>query len=191
MILEKKECLHFEEVLNKSKEALKSKNPVLLKELSNQTIHSACNYQDAASITIAVILYSLSKLIEREDYNKVKNWDLFVKKFNATLDLAVLALKEENQEAYEKYILNSRNLLESNSINLKKYIQDILKKASINKGSKIYEHGISLEQTSKLLGISQWELSDYIGQKSLDVERAETITEKKRAKLALEFFGED
>ena len=116
-----KECIHIIEVLDNTKIALKNKNAIKLKDLSNKTIHSACNYQDSASITIAVMLYTLSKLIERNDYYKVKNWDLFVKKFNAVLDLAIQAIQKEDQEMYESYVLKARSLLESHSINLKRY----------------------------------------------------------------------
>jgi hypothetical protein len=189
MYLEKEECDHFQSVLQKTKEALTHKDATALRELSNQTIHSACNFQDSGSITIAVLIYALSKLVEREDYRKLKNWDAIIKKLNGILDIASKALVQKNFDAYEIYIKKSRQLLESLSVNLKPYIQDVLKKASINKGSKIYEHGISLEQTSKLLGITQWELSDYIGQRSVDVKQVQTIDVKKRAKMALEFFS--
>jgi CRISPR/Cas system-associated protein Cas7 (RAMP superfamily) len=46
-----------------------------------------------------------------------------------------------------------------------------------------------MEQTSKLLGITQWELSDYIGQSPIsEAKESQTVDIKKRAKLALEFF---
>lgn len=189
MYLEKEECDHFQAVLRKTKDALTHKDSTALRELSNQTIHSACNFQDSGSISIAVLVYALSKLVEREDYRKLKNWDSVVKKLNGIFGLADDALMQKKFDAYESYIQKSRQLLESLSVNLKPYIQDVLKKASINKGSKIYEHGISLEQTAKLLGITQWELSDYIGQRSYDVKQVQTVDVKTRAKMALEFFS--
>jgi uncharacterized protein YdcH (DUF465 family) len=190
MQLPKEEIQHQIKVLEQTKSALSNKNIIQLKELSNKTINTASSQQDSASITIAVLVYSLSKLVEREDYRRIKNWDTLVKKFNSFLDLAIKALNDENQEAYEKYIRQSRQILESQAIAMKQYIQDVLQKASINKGSKIYEHGISLEQTSKLLGITQWELSDYIGSRSFaDLKQNQTIDVKKRARMALEFFS--
>jgi len=189
MLLEKKECVHIIELLEKIKIALLNKDAVQLKELSNQTVHSSCHYQDSASITISVIIYALGKLVEREDYNKVKNWDAFTKKFNSILSLAIKAVNDDSQEKYEDYIKMARTSLESNAINLKKYIQEVLKKAAINKGSRIYEHGLSIEHTAKLLGITQWELSEYVGQKPLNHEQVHTIDIKKRAKIALEFFS--
>ncbi len=186
---DKKESEHVAGVLQQVQTALKSKDSMSLKELSNNTLHSASAQQDSASITIAVIVYTLSKLVEREDYKKMRNWEMFVQKFNALFDLAIKSLKEEKTKEYENYVLKARVLLESHAVSLKEYIQDVLKKASINKASKIYEHGISLEQTAKLLGVTQWELSDYIGQKTLDMKQDRTIDVKKRAKMALEFFG--
>lgn len=190
MILPKEEIEHQIAVLEKMKAALAGKNIFQLKELSNRTINTASAQQDSASITIAVIIYTLSKLVEREDYNKIRNWDAFVKKFNSIIDLAVAALADEKFDIYEKYVDRARQAIESQSIALKPYIQDVLKKASINKASRIYEHGVSLEQTAKLLGISQWELSDYIGSRDVaDMKQNQTMDVKKRAKLALEFFS--
>ncbi len=190
MDIPKKECVHVAQVLEKAKSALSNKKALELKELSNQTIHSACSHQDAESIIIATMLYALGKIIEREDYKKIREWDSFVKKFNAVLDLAISSLNEQNQTLYQKYITQARQLITSESVNLKQYIEDVLKKASLNKGSKIYEHGVSREQAAKLLGVSQWELSPYIGQSSKPEQKQEqTIDVKQRAKMALEFFS--
>ena len=185
----KEECVHITSVLEQTKNALVMKDVIKLKDLSNQTIHSACAQQDSASITIAVIIYSISKLIERDDYMKIEKWDSLIKTFNYTLDNAIRELKNENYSNYQKQIQKAREVLESASINLKPYIQDVLKKAAINKASRIYEHGISIEQTAKILGITIWELSDYIGQKSPSEKETKTMDTKKRARMAMEFFS--
>ena len=63
-------------------------------------------------------------------------------------------------------------------------------KASVNKASKIYEHGISMGRTAKMLGITQWELSEYTGQKNVpDNPYNETFDVRKRAEMAMEFFS--
>ena len=73
---------------------------------------------------------------------------------------------------------------------LKIYIQDVFRKAQINKASKIYEHGISMEQTASLLGITLFELANYSGQKPeiSDTPLNQTIDVKKRIKTAMEMF---
>ena len=57
---------------------LKSKEEgdiVEIRELSNQVVHNASVFQDEDSVSVAILIYSLSKIIERKqkelDYNKV------------------------------------------------------------------------------------------------------------------------
>ena len=188
MELEKEECENAASVLEETKEAIKQNDALKLKELSNRTIHSSCFYQDAGSITASVIIYTLSKLIERQDHLKIKNWDKLIKKLNSILDLAIPALQKGNSEEYAKHMLQARKALEAITPNLKSYIEEVLRKASINKASKLYEHGLSLSQTSQLLGVTQWELAEYIGQREIAEKHAETISIKERAKIALEFL---
>ncbi len=180
---------HVIHVLEETKQALIAHDAGKLHQLSDQTIHCASSEQDASSIMIAVLVYSLSKIIERKDLHKIKNYDLVIKKFIGFLDLALLALREGNQEAYEGHLQRARIALTSTSLNIKPYIQEVLRKASINKASKIYEHGISMGRTSTLLGITQWELSEYAGQKEgLEKNYAPTQDVRKRAQMAMEFF---
>jgi predicted HTH domain antitoxin len=185
------EVEHIVSVLKDTKKALKEKNSFELHELSNKTIHSASLIQDPGSITLAVIVYSLGKLIERGDDKRIKRWGGFEKKVDSLTDLAVIALNEGKYEVYVSYLEKIRKTITSISANLKRYIQEVLRKASINKASKIYEHGISLGQTAKLLGVSEWELSEYAGQKHIDTREYENPEKiKKRAAMALEFFSE-
>jgi hypothetical protein len=187
--MEEAEVGHVIDLLSEAKHALKNAEAWKLKELSNQTVHSASLVQDAGSIALAVIIYSLSKLIERGDDKKIKQWNKFEKKTNSFISLAIVALKERNFKAYETYLEKIRQAITSVSPNLKPYIQEVLRKASINKASKIYEHGISMGQTAQLLGITQWELTEYTGQKSIDTRAYENPEDiKSRAKMAMEFF---
>ena len=72
---------------------------------------------------------------------------------------------------------------------MKKNIQDVFRKASVNKASRIYEHGISMGKTAKLLGITMWELADYAGKTGIsDVSESKTLDVKSRIKLAMEMF---
>jgi len=180
-----KETLHTIQVLQSAKKALNDKDSQRLDELSNQTIHSACGIQDSGSLTTVVLIYSLAKLLE--SHSKIKNFNRTIKKINTYLNLAIKALRDERIDKYESYLAMARRSLSSTSISIKPFIQEILRKASINKASKLYEHGLSLGKTSELLGITQWELAEYTGQK-IEVQVHTTIKIKDRAKLAWEFF---
>src|SRR3989339_1352530 len=67
------------QILNKVIEILETKEEkgtMELKELSNNTIHNASVFQDECSVSIAVLIYALSKIIERNpefDYSRVLN----------------------------------------------------------------------------------------------------------------------
>ena len=73
---------------------------------------------------------------------------------------------------------------------LRKYIGEVFRKASINKASRIYEHGISMEKTAKLLGVTLFELAEYAGQgKYADVPETKTTDVNSRIKIAMEMFS--
>jgi len=188
--MEPEELIHIRKVIESSKAALIKKDALKLKELSSQMTHVSSIHQHRGLIAISVIVYTLSKMIERKDYEKFKNWDNFVKKFNSELGKAVSALKRKDMAEYDRNIIEARKTLETISKIQKSYVEEIIVKASINKASKLYEHGISLEQTAKLLGITQWDLSEYAGRTKIpDVKQNITINTQTRAKMALEFFA--
>ncbi len=183
-----KEKEHLIQVLNEAVEAVSIDNSLSLHNLSDQTIHSASIYQHTDYTITAIIIYALSKIIERKSNLKIKNWNDYRGKIISLMQLAIKSLKDNNQKAFLNYLEQTRKTLTS-SVSLKPYILEVLTKASINKGAKIYEHGISLEQTSKLLGLTQWELTDYIGSREPpESGYNRTMKIKERARMALEFF---
>ncbi len=189
MDIPKEEVEHQISVLYETINALSQKNSLTLMNLSNQTLHCSVNYQNQGSLDIAVILYTLSKIIERKDYEKIKRWDTLVDKISALFNLTIIALKQNNQEKYEEYLAKVRVML-TNTPNkeLKRYLSEVMKKASINKASRIYEHGLSLEKSAKISGLTQWELSEYANQRKPEIQPRQ-LNEKQRAKIALEFFS--
>lgn len=184
------EVKHLIDVLEKAKDALEKEDVLSLRDLSDQTIHTVSAHQDTGNITMAVIIYTLSKVIERKSSLKIKNWNVFIKKIESQFTQAIKALKDNKINDYEKAMQMARKAITSTSLNIRPYIQDVLRKASINKASKIYEHGISLGQTAEILGLTLWELSEYTGQTRIpDTKYSITEDVKKRAKLALDFFS--
>jgi len=176
-------------ILRETKVAIEKEDVVALKELSNQTIHTASIYRDTDNISIAVIIYSISKIIERKNYQKYRGWDKFFKKFMICLDRAISALEKNNDSYFVDQLKCIRKDINSLTGSLKKHIQEVFKKAEINKASRIYEHGISMQQTANLLGISIWDLAEYAGQTGIsDVNLALTLPVKTRVKNAMEIF---
>jgi hypothetical protein len=176
-------------ILEETIKALKKEDSVQLNSLSNQTIHTASITQDPDNVAVAVIIYSLSKVIERPVYRVQKGWDKLYKNIIIGFEQSIWALKNQDDEHLRDHLKDLRKRLEGFSGGLKKYIQDVFRKASINKASKIYDHGISMEKTSKLLGITMWELATYAGQIQLDdYDLGRTMNTRQRIKLAMEMF---
>ena len=187
---EVKERKNLLDILAKTRAALNSRDAVRLKDLSNRTIHAASIYQDTDSIAVAVIVYSLSKIVERSDYSFYKGWSLFMKIVNHSLERAEDALEEENMKSFRDSLTNIRKAVDKLSGNLKSSIQDVFYRAMINKASRLYEHGISLEQTANILGVSLFELSEYAGKTGIsEVPLNITMSIERRFKTAWEFLS--
>ena len=181
-----KENKNILNILQETKEAIKKEDTLRLKELSNQTIHTASISQDPDNIAIAVIVYSLSKIIERRQHKKSKK---FYETIISAINNSIIAIKKNDEKRFKENFGLIRKAINKLSGKLKKYIQDVFRKASINKASRIYEHGISMEKTAKLLGITMFELANYTGQTGIsDVPLSKTMNVKSRIKLAEEFF---
>ncbi|MFA4952731.1 MAG: hypothetical protein WC584_00755 [Candidatus Pacearchaeota archaeon] len=177
-------------ILKETKESINNKDAVALKTLSNQTIHTAAVSQDPDNIAVAVIVYSIGKIIERSNNGEEKKYAGLYNRLSVMIDKTIFELKSGNQDKVRKNLNYIRKDIERGSGDFKRHIQDVFRKASINKASKIYEHGISMETTASLLGITMFELASYAGQKQVISEEKEekTISAKERIKIAMEMF---
>lgn len=178
------------DILKKTRQAVIEKDIFLLTQLSNRTLHSASIYGDSDNIAVAVIVYSLSKIIGREKYSIYKEWPKFFRICIAGIDDSIEAIKRNDIEMFRGAITRIRNAIDKLSGHLREYIEEVFRNASINKASRIYEHGISMQQTADLLGITAFELAEYAGKTSIaDVDLSITKPIKERIKYAEEIFA--
>ena len=63
-----KEAENILKILIKTSDAIRTNETHTLKNLSDQTIHSASTTGDEDNLTVAVIVYSLGKIFERKHY---------------------------------------------------------------------------------------------------------------------------
>jgi len=178
-------------VLNDAINALRRGNIKTLKDLSNETIHDATLYQDEYSITIAVLFYSLSKIHERDvHYQQFKGWKYFCYDCIKRLEVARDKLKENKLEEFELVIKQYMNVLQKLDKKLVNYIQDVLRNAKITKASRLYEHGLSIGRTAELLGVTRFELMDYVGKTYIaDMGENKTFDVKERLKFVRGLFS--
>ena len=173
-------------VLGELFEILKSKEDsdiLQVKSLSNHTIHNASVFQDEDSISVAVLIYSISKIMERKekeiDYGKLRNM----------LNLALQNIKSSNDEAFRKTIKDLFGFIRAMDAKLKLYINEVINQAQIKKGCKLCEHGISVARASEILGVSRWELMHYLGQTTLIDQFSEPVNALQRLKFARGLFS--
>ena len=153
-----------------------------IKELSNHIIHNASVFQDEDSISVAILIYALSKIIER------KQRDLDYNKILSMLNSCISNLKNNQDDLFRKSIKNIFSFIRTMDEKLKMYIYEVINQAQIKKGCKLCEHGISIARASEVLGISQWELMHYIGKTTLIDQFSEPVNVSKRLKIARSLF---
>lgn len=175
-------------ILQDTKKALKEKNSFEIKNLSDHTINTASRTQDADNIAVAVIIYSLGKVLEKEVILNGQ-WSKFEKQIIIYLDLAIKNLKCGNEEGTRKYLEEIRKKIGQLSGKIRSYIKDVFRRSEVKKASKIYEHGISMERTAKLLGVTMYELAEYAGPIGILDSGKNVINTKERIKTAEQFFG--
>jgi hypothetical protein len=143
------------DIINRALSIIRSGNFLELRELSNHTIHDASIFQDEYSISIAVVVYSISKILLHDRKRAGKFVDL--------LERAERFMRIDNLGEYKKMVGQMMGLISSIDSRFGSYVDNVITQAQVKKGSKIYDHGISLGQAASILGVSQWELMQYAG----------------------------
>jgi len=183
------EVEHTIRILKETLQSIEKNDTVTLKLLSNQTIHSASINQDPDNIGIAVSLYSLSKIFERQSYRAEEGWENTKRIIINSIKNSIKDLEVNNLEKFRRDFSFIQRAINKISGKLKKYIEDVFIKAKINKASRIHEHGISLEKTAKLLGLTVFDLAEYTGRTGIsEAPLNKTVEVKERVKMMEDIF---
>mgnify|MGYP001617368272 CR=1 FL=1 len=176
-------------IFQETKKAVERGDATTIRNLSNQTNNTAALTNAPDNIAAAVIVYSCSKIIERSDYERLPGWNKFYGVYVNCIGNVIGAIKKGDDEAFRKHVKMLRDAIEKLSGRLKIYIQDVFRKASISKASKLYEHGLSMEKTAELLGITIFEIAEYSGSKELgNPQQTRPVDVRARIRMAMEMF---
>ena len=183
-----KEEKNIQHILEQALHAIENDNALPLKDLSNQTMDEAAK-GDEDNLLVAVIIYSLGKILSRPDYRSLPGWNSFQRITTTTLKICIEDLKKNNIDKFRKDFIMIKKGINKVSGKLKSYIQDVFKNAEIAKASRVYEHGISAGKTAKMLGITLYDLHEYAGKTGIsEVNLNQTINEKTRIKMVEDLF---
>lgn len=166
-------------VLRQSVLVIKKNELFRLRELSDMVIHNATIFQDKYTITIAVTVYSMSKI-----YKTKSDVNLFLLPH---LEDAIKFLEQGKLNLYEAEIKNIIKDISKNN-KTKYYIEEVLERAQIKKASRMFEHGISMGQVADALGVSLWDLMDYIGKTRIIDDFDRHINMKERLEFTRGLF---
>ncbi len=140
--------------------AVEDEDVLRLAELSDHTIHNASIFQDADSLKFAVVVYALSKSFTR---TRGKDRDAFLSELRS----AKSHLGAKDVAGYRAAMKKVLDHIADRDKKLRPYVMHVLEEAQIKKGSRLYEHGLSMGQTAELMGVTQWELMNYVGKTSI------------------------
>jgi hypothetical protein len=168
-------------ILSQAIRFLEEKDSDALREVSNYTVHNVSVFQDKDSITVAVLIYAISKIADR---SKCLDPEILTE-----MHAAKRCLEADDILGYEKSLKRLLEIISGIDKKMDFYIQHIIDEAGIKKGSRIYEHGISVAQTAEVFGITQWELMKYLGQTNIAEEFVDEVDIGDRMRKARELFG--
>jgi len=160
-----------------------SQNLYQLRKLVNTNNHNSTIFQDESSISAAILVYCLSKVIEKAgegiDLGRVRK----------LLGQTIEELEKEHVEHYQQFIAKIFSLISAADSTFKMYIKDVIREAAVVKGCRICEHGISAAKTAEILGISLWDLYDYFGTTTVAETTSDLASVRKRMDFARRLFS--
>lgn len=189
MELEREEVEDILNVLHAAEELLRGWKIRELKEWSDHIIHSAAIYQDKYAINTAILIYAISKVLERKKFTESKEVEKFKNEMLIGLRNLSEALETNKFDEFMKVVKSMMREISLVDRNFSEYLEHVLHKAKLKKASKIYEHGISLGKVAELLGLSEWEVMQYTGKTKIhDRKETKTINVKERLRKLREIF---
>lgn len=168
-------------VLRNGIRALLKGDLVALREESDHIIHCSAIFQRQESIQTAVVIYALAKILERGKTIDAKVID--------AIEKAISFMMVDNLRGFNTEIKAIYDMIGAVDDQLSMYMQHVVTEAQIKKGSRIYEHGISLGQTAQIFGLSQWELMKYVGKTRVSEEAGDIVPIRDRMIFARTLFS--
>lgn len=166
-------------VLEKTIRAINTKDFISLERTSNEVIHNIAVEHDEVSASISKIVYGIFKL-DRHSLNK----SVPLPFENIVIELIRLhdILGSGKIKEFLKESKKVTSLIEKLGEDI--HLHNVIDRAGVKKGGKVYDHGVSIGQAATTMNVSQWELYPYVGKSRLN-DYPEDVD--KRVKYRIEY----
>ncbi len=168
------------QLMAKASQAIRKHDVLQLRDASRDAINEASISQDANSLSLAVIIYSIVKIMERGNSDVGKSAIL--------LEHAQAHFQKGKELAYKNELKKLFGFISDADKRLKFFINEVIAETRIKKGGGLYEHGISVGQAASLLDVSMWDLMNYVGKIRASNIYVGGISPKKRMETARSLF---
>jgi len=138
--------------------AIQRSDSYTISKLSDDAIHLFTTSEEKNVLQFAVVTYALSKLLSRAGYDEVT--------VHTVLDMLAEAKSHLESSEDERYADEVKDILENlakTDQKFKLFIDHVVESAQAKKGLGMHEQGYSIARSAELLGVTQWDLMNYVG----------------------------
>jgi len=160
-------------VLRNVKDALHDRNSQELLEWSNHIIHVVSLHNEPRAVYVSIISYALGKLVEKGSAMKehAEEWEEFLEGISSNIDAAIKFLDKDDINKFDDAIKAIMKLISELDASFSRYVQEVLEFSKVEKGAKVYEHGLSMASVAKMIGVSQWALMEKVGETTVHEQK--------------------
>lgn len=179
--MENEERLKLIGILKKTVKALETRDSYSARQQSDTATFLASLHQDENSISVAVMIYALSKIMEHGNIN--------LKKTSSYIEKAISHLEANNHIDFRTQMKEIISDIEKQAPQMDRFIKTVMESSQIKKSCSICQNGISAARAANIMGISQWELMNYIKQISPNNDYSENVSIRDRIRLSRRLFN--
>jgi len=145
------------------REFLRKEDALKLRLLSNESIKKAALEDDRELASIALVAYSLHKVMSKEHHMRSPKWKSRKKTILSGIKKANIAIEKQDMGAFHKCINSIAFELQKMDRSFGRYMQGLFDKARVKCAADAYFFGLSLSQASDLTNADRKAVQEYVG----------------------------
>jgi len=175
----------IEEVILRLNKAFVKGNPHELREVTNQSTSSFAIYQKKVWLSIALISYALSKIVEKPRYEKyASKGSKFSDSVSNCIQKAAALCKLGKVADCQTELDNVITQIQTMESRDMRFLSDLIVKGRTKVAATMYAQGLSLDTVVDLTGAERNEVLSYTGKTTVPDRMGRTFSAKDRMAYA-------